>query len=77
MGFSQIGGSLPENLFTLEKLTKFSVENAKFTGQVSPNFANLTRLEIINLSKNEFTGPIPDFFYELDYLGKFFASLLC
>jgi hypothetical protein len=79
LGGTQMQGVLPSSLFTLPRLIELNLDRAQFSGGLSEDFARLNEtIEEIILSNNTFTGPIPQSFDVLEYLGtlaSFFRSL--
>jgi hypothetical protein len=65
-GFTEIGGTIPDSIFTLTSLDELNLENAQFTGTLPERFRllNVTLMDLF-LNENQFTGPIPEAF---DYL---------
>jgi hypothetical protein len=71
LGGTQMQGELPSSLFTLPKLTELSLPNASFGGTLSEDFAYLNQtIRTIDLSDNDFSGPILTSFDALTNLGK-------
>ncbi|KAI9095298.1 hypothetical protein K1719_026332 [Acacia pycnantha] len=56
ISFNRLQGNLPVPLFGANF---FSVSNNKFSGDISFLFCNASSLEILNLSHNNLSGPIP------------------
>ncbi|XP_028797561.1 receptor-like protein Cf-9 [Neltuma alba] len=56
LSFNMLHGSLPNPFFGANY---FSVSNNKFSGNISFLFCNASSLEILNLSHNNLSGPIP------------------
>ncbi|XP_028805368.1 receptor-like protein Cf-9 [Neltuma alba] len=66
LGFNMLHGSLPNPSF---RAKYFSVSNNKFNGNISFLFCNASSLEILNLSHNNLSGPIPPCLVGLPYLS--------
>ncbi|KAJ3382910.1 hypothetical protein HDU92_004504 [Lobulomyces angularis] len=62
-------GPLPKELSKLTKLEHFSVGNNGLSGEIPEGlFSDMVNLVSIDLSKNKFTGPVPDSFVNLPNL---------
>jgi Leucine-rich repeat (LRR) protein len=71
LGSTGMGGDLPEQIYTLPKIVELNLASAKFSGTLSERFALLnTTLQYVNLKDNQFTGPIPQAFDVIQFLGK-------
>lgn len=56
---TQIGGQLPDSLFTLTDMRLMYLDNAQFSGTLSQNFSSFKELERLSLQNNRFSGPVP------------------
>jgi RHS repeat-associated protein len=57
---NQFSGSLPASLSNWTQIYYFYIDNNKFSGQLPDNFfSNYSKLGLINLKTNYFTGPFP------------------
>ncbi|KAJ6834366.1 putative LRR receptor-like serine/threonine-protein kinase [Iris pallida] len=56
-----LSGEIPAGIFNMSSLVKFSATYNNLSGPL-PSSINLPRLELISLSKNQLTGPIPPSF---------------
>ncbi|XP_054817689.1 receptor-like protein 9DC3 [Prosopis cineraria] len=56
LSFNKLEGNLPIPFF---RARFFSVSNNKFKGDISFHFCNASSIEILNLSHNNLSGPIP------------------
>jgi hypothetical protein len=66
LGFTGLGGAIPDEMFVLTDLSEMNLEGALFSGTLSENFRMLNAsLMDLSLNNNQFTGPIPEAF---DYL---------
>ena len=71
-----MGGIIPDELFDVTTLREFEIPRAKFIGRLesmSDRFLKLASLQDLDLAYNDFTGPLPDIFWELEKLGTLFA----
>ena len=55
-----ITGTIPAELFALEKLTHLRINNNKLTGSIPSEIGNCTNLYFLYLDNNQLTGNIPD-----------------
>lgn len=70
LGRTDMGGPLPAEFFTLQELRDFQIPQASFEGVLNDaDWLNLSRLEKVDLSFNNFSGPIPQIFDDLPNLG--------
>lgn len=66
-----MGGILPNEFFYLTSLKEFQIANDNFSGRMaSQSWSNFTLLEDLDLTYNDFTGPLPDIFLDFVHLGK-------
>ena len=72
---NNLTGSLPGELSLLTELKELVIENSgaglrfkKLTGTIPPVLGNLSNLEVLSLSENDFTGGIPPEFRNLTQL---------
>ena len=66
-----MGGTLPNEFFYLTSLKEFQIANDNFSGRMaSQSWSNFTLLEDLDLTQNDFTGPLPDIFLDFVHLGK-------
>ena len=56
---NELSGSLPAQIYNLEKLTHFYGHLNKFTGTISSSIERLTKLEYFILRDNSFNGTVP------------------
>ncbi|VVA14703.1 PREDICTED: phytosulfokine receptor [Prunus dulcis] len=66
-------GGLSQGLFRLQKLTRLSIQDNKFSGRLSKEIGNLINLVRLDISTNLFSGTIPDVFHSLGRLQYFVA----
>ncbi|XP_008221005.1 PREDICTED: phytosulfokine receptor 1-like [Prunus mume] len=66
-------GGLSQGLFRLQKLTRLSIQDNKFSGRLSKEIGNLINLVRLDISTNLFSGTIPDVFHRLRRLQYFVA----
>ena len=55
----QVSGTIPEDIYDCTNLKSFEILDTMVGGELSPKIGNLTKLENLRLSYNEFSGPIP------------------
>jgi hypothetical protein len=70
LGGTQIGGTLPEMLFSLVELIELNLAFASFSGNLSDSFVNLQAVLRLHLNNNTFTGSIPTALDGLTNLSK-------
>ena len=71
IGYSNMGGTLPTELFKLQAATDLNLGYAKFYGTIPEEISALhNNLQGLQLNFNNFSGPIPPAFDELTSLGK-------
>jgi hypothetical protein len=72
LGFTGIGGPIPNGMFSLTVLDRMNLGNAAFSGTIPEAFAQLnTSLTKLLLNDNNFTGSVPEAFDRLTALGEF------
>ncbi len=64
ISWNQLGGTIPHSIGTNQKLVTFQVINCGLTGSIPANLAHVSNLW---LQENNFSGPLPDDFYETDW----------
>ncbi|KAK4407622.1 Receptor-like protein 34 [Sesamum angolense] len=67
-------GQIPESFFILEMLNTLDLSHNFFNSTNFPDFINLPKLQILDLSNNRITGEVPNWIWEigngkLDYLN--------
>jgi hypothetical protein len=66
-----LGGAIPTEIFTLERLEKMNFENANFSGTIPEQIVSLSdSLTDLVLNNNKLTGPVPAAFVQLTLLGR-------
>ena len=66
-----MGGVLPDEFFATNNMKTFIAAEAKFSGNLEPDqWVKLTGLQNLDLSFNQFGGPIPNVFHALGQLRK-------
>lgn len=71
IGNTKMGGQLPDEFFAVPTLTDFQAQNDAFSGRIVPEqWVKLTELQVLDLSFNSFTGPLPDIFARYDRLRE-------
>ena len=72
LGFTGLGGPIPEEMFVLTDLSEMNLEGASFSGTIPESFKRLNAsLMDLFLNDNEFTGSVPvafDFLTALETL---------
>ncbi|XP_071704785.1 receptor-like kinase TMK4 [Rutidosis leptorrhynchoides] len=71
--FYSISGTLPPDLNQLSQLNRLYLPGNSFSGPI-PSLPNLTLLQQINISRNNFSSISPDFFQQLPNLEQFDIS---
>ena len=66
---SELSGNLPSSLYSLTLLTHLWISKASMTGTMSPNIANLHKLQLIDLRNNQFYGTLPTAMHGLTNIG--------
>ena len=61
---------IPDELFSLERLTHLDISRNDFAGTLSPDFSSLKSLIIFDAAYNDLAGTIPDFWRNLSNLKK-------
>jgi len=56
---TSLEGTLPEVLFNMQQIWRFDIEESKFSGTISSQFARLGNLQVLQMNNNNFTGEIP------------------
>jgi LRR receptor-like serine/threonine-protein kinase FLS2 len=56
MSYNKFYGKLPSTLFKCKQLQSLFLRENNFTGRVSPEIGNLTRLTNLDLAGNDFQG---------------------
>lgn len=67
-------GQLPSVITEHKYLQFLSVFNNSFDGGIPPSIKNLTKVFHLDLSINNFTGPLPEFLGEMPELSYLFLS---
>ena len=70
---TNILGTLPDDLFQTTSLLRLYIQNNHLFGDLG-RFGNLSNLEELDISSNNFTGRLPDMFGELKKLRYFSAG---
>ncbi len=73
LGFNKFSGSLPEEIWNLNKLRILDIQGNQFEGNISGNIGNLRQLISLNLGINNFSGLIPN---EIGYLSELESLIL-
>jgi Leucine rich repeat len=69
LGFTGLGGAIPEEMFVLTNLSEMNLEGASFSGTIPESFRRLnSSLMDLFLNDNEFTGSVPEAFDHLTAL---------
>ena len=58
-GNPDLGGTIPTELYQMNRLKRFDLHGQKLTGSLSPLLGNLLDLEQLRVSRNLLTGSIP------------------
>ena len=72
---NKLSGSLPDNLYQLEKLEYLVGDNNYFSGSIQPGIGSLSQLVVLSFRENELTGTIPEELSNLTLLGTFQLAL--
>lgn len=67
--FNQIGGTLPEGLFSLTKLKTLDLNSNMISGSLPATISKLENLEQLLISSNNFTGTLPSEIGNLNQLN--------
>ena len=67
---TQLGGTLPSELFNLTTLEVLDLGFASLSGSMPESFANLKDLMVLFLNNNTFSGTVPAAFEVLTNLGR-------
>ena len=66
---NQLGGAIPEELFSCTRLKYLTILCTQVSGELSPSIGNLTNLQRLYLSKNNLTGTLPDGLTHIPFTG--------
>lgn len=70
-----LSGEFPQDIAQLKELEKIDFSSCNLTGEFPNNIGMLSKLQMLNVSGNlHFGGTLPDSFYDLLSLKKFYAS---
>ncbi|GMJ10174.1 phytosylfokine-alpha receptor 2 [Hibiscus trionum] len=73
LDYNSMSGDIPDFLYSMTSLERFSITGNNFSGQLSTKLSKLTRLKHLAISANHFSGRIPDVFVSLVQLELFCA----
>lgn len=59
MGWNNLTGTIPREVFRLQNLTHFDVQFNGLSGSIPPEIGNITSVVDIYLNNNQFTGSLP------------------
>ncbi|KAL3333348.1 hypothetical protein AABB24_033432 [Solanum stoloniferum] len=70
---NDLGGHLPDSLYSMTSLEQLSLSANNFSGQLSPQLSKLSKLKSLILSGNRFHGFLPNVFGNLTLLEQLAA----